>query len=174
MDLSNGERLILVMLAELYKANQVKGEIDPGFVLASIRNNQTWGLAWKYPGICRGEGEKPAVVEETCSILDMYRRLSGSLKDLSEADRKRIEKDAYPFGDYLKYQGFDGNNDDHCGVVDHLVRQLGLYEEINADLNSHSSATIGQYRKMLQRIENIPPHPNFKLTADQIIAVLKG
>lgn len=173
MELSNGERLILAMLAELYKSNKVKGEIDPDFVLTSIYNNQTWGLAWKYPGICRNDGKNPPIVDETCAILDMYRRLSTSLAELSAADVERIEKEAYPFNDYVKFQGFDFNNDPHASVVDHLVHALGRYTEVNPDLNSHSSATLGHYRAMLVRLEGLPSYP-VRLNADQIITILKG
>jgi uncharacterized protein YfbU (UPF0304 family) len=173
MSLSNGERLILVMLAEFYRANKIKGEIDPDFVLATIFNDQTWAFGWKYQGIFRDE-KTPPVVIETCDILDMYRRITVSLKRLSTAEHARVLKEISPFEDYLKFQGFDFNSDPHSGVVSHLVEHLDRYEEINPDLNSHSSATISHYRSMLARIRSIPTAPQWELNPDQIIAVVKG
>ncbi|WP_315772765.1 MULTISPECIES: YfbU family protein [unclassified Bradyrhizobium] len=173
MVLSDGERLILVMLAEVYKHHGIKGEIDPDFVLATIFNNQTWAFRWKYGSIVREDQKQPEIVEETCDILDMYRHMSNSLKKLDAAQLSAIKKRTDPFDDYLKFQGFDFNNDEHATVVDHLVKHLDRYTEINPDLNSHSSATIQQYRKMLTRYQkNRPAHG--ELTPEQIIAIVKG
>jgi hypothetical protein len=49
MELSNGEKLILVMLAEIYKSQKIKGQIDPDLVLASIFNDKVWGFPRSVP-----------------------------------------------------------------------------------------------------------------------------
>lgn len=51
MQLSSGEKLILVMLSEVYEELSVKGEIDSTFIKAAILDNQIWGLDWKYSGL---------------------------------------------------------------------------------------------------------------------------
>ena len=175
MAISGVERLILVMLAEIYKANKIRGEIDPDFVLATAFSDQDWAFSWRYPGIFRGDPEQPEIVDETCKILDMYRRITRSFEELPQAERDRVTAKSHPFDDYVKFQGFDFNNDPHASVVDHLVKHLERYDEVNPDLNSHSSSTITQYRRMLERIQDFPMSgPNWQLSADQIIAVLKG
>ncbi len=45
MAISGVERLILVMLSELYKANKIKGEIDPDFILATAFSDQDWAFS---------------------------------------------------------------------------------------------------------------------------------
>lgn len=175
MTISGVQRLILVMLAELHKANKVSSEIDSDFVLATAHSNQDWAFSWKYPSMFRDDSAQPAIVDETCNILDMYRRIASSLEELPQAERDRVAAESYPFSEYLKFRGFDFNNDPHASVVDHLVKHLDRYNEVNPDLNSHSSATIGQYRSMLERIEGLPPSgPSGRLNADQIISILKG
>ena len=174
MKLSAGERLILVMLSEIYKSNKIKGEIDPDFVLATIFNNEPWAFSWKYPSIVRSDEKMPDIVDETCDILDMYRRVSRSFEKLSAADKAKVLDESQPFGDYIKFQGFDFNNDPHAGIVGHLVRYLDRYDEINPDLNSHSSASISQYRRMVTRAKAFPTSPNWELNAGQLVKVLKG
>lgn len=44
MKLSNSERLILVMLSDLYKKLGVKGAVDPDFVQSAIYSGNPWGL----------------------------------------------------------------------------------------------------------------------------------
>jgi uncharacterized protein len=176
MKLSDGEKLILVMLAEIYKHLDIKGEINPELVLSSIFHAQTWGLNWEYGELLNTPEEDPDVVQETTNILDMFRLLTPSYDKLSQSDKDRIEKEAAPFGgDDTKFQGFDGNNDPHYGVVRYLVKDLERYDELtNAPLNSHSSATLGKYRRMLAVYNTmLDPYPQEGLSADQIIQILK-
>lgn len=178
MNLSNGEKLILVMLSEVYKHHKIKGEIDPEFVLKTIFNDYAWGLRWQYPGIFNSADDNPPEVDETCAILNMYRLLTSSYEKLSKKDKDRVQAEADPYGDYVEYQGFDGNNDKHLGIVSFLVKELGRYDELEGkeDLNSHSVATLQQYRRMLEVFNSIiePGYPTNGLTADQIIQILKG
>jgi len=175
MKLSEGDRLILVMLSELYKHHKIAGEIDPDFVLKTVYNRDDWALAWKYSGLFESEKLLPDV-QETCDILDMYRLLQSSFKKLSPAEQVRVQKEASPFDDYVEYQGFDGNNDPHLHIVSVLVEDLGRYSEIkNPDLNSHSVATLRHYRDMLRRFKPMTdPYPRDGLTCHQIIEVLRG
>ena len=51
MTLTDGEKLILLMLTDIYDKLGVQGEIDPQFVRSAIFDNMLWGLSWKYSGI---------------------------------------------------------------------------------------------------------------------------
>jgi len=175
MQLSDGERLILVMLAELYQHHKIKGEIDPELVLSSIFKDKTWGLKWEYGSIFRdSEGGNPPAVQETCDILDMFRILTPSYEKLSDEDKARVQREAAPFGDDYKFQGFDGNNDEHYGIAGYLVEDLERYGELNKhNLNSHSSTTLPTYRRMLAQFNRVKLAPKYELNADQIISILK-
>lgn len=175
MNFSHGEKLILVMLAEIYKSAKIKGEIDPDLVLKAVFNNQAWALGWKYRSVFHSEEKNSAVVEETCQILDMYRTITSSFDKLPQAEKVLVEQGAGHFSDYLNFQGFDHNNDEHSWVVPTLVNDLQKYQEIkNPDLNSHSIATIGHYRRMLAKFKAMPlDQQSYKLTADQLIEILK-
>lgn len=173
MKLSDGEKLILVMLSDIYQHLKIDGDIDPKFVKTSIFDDQTWGLAWQYTGLFPGHDDTPPVVKETCDIFDMYRVLDSSFKKLSAPDQKRVRDAADPFSEFIEFQGFDFNNDPHASVASYLVKHLERYTEINPDLNSHSITTLQTYRAMLKNFKPmIDPFPHGGLSADQIIKVL--
>jgi len=48
MKLSDSEKLILVMLAEIHKHLGIEGGIDPDFVQEAIHSGNVWGLQWQY------------------------------------------------------------------------------------------------------------------------------
>jgi uncharacterized protein YfbU (UPF0304 family) len=176
MHLSDGEKLILVMLSEIYKHLKIEGEINSELVLASIFNDKAWGLKWEYGGIFNNPEDNPPAVQETCDILDMYRLLAFSFDELSDEDKARVKSESSPFDDYVKFQGFDGNHDPHHGVVGYLVRDLKRYDELQGhNVNSHTQSTLPKYRKMLKVFEPMrDPYPRDGLTANQLIQILKA
>jgi len=72
MKLSDGEKLILFMLSELYEKLGIEGEMDPKFIKSAICSGNTWGLKWQYTGIFDSGETKPELVTEVANILDMW------------------------------------------------------------------------------------------------------
>ena len=71
MKISDGEKLIILMLSELYEKLGVDGEIEPDFIKSAIFSDQLWGIKWKYSGIPFEESEDRQIVKEVVDILDM-------------------------------------------------------------------------------------------------------
>jgi hypothetical protein len=110
MKLSDGEKLIILMLADMYKHLKIKGEFDPAFIQHTILYDHLWGLDWKYSGIPFEKEQTPHQVTEVVNALDMWWFIEQSYAQLSKADKDRVKKDADPFGTHVKFEGFDGNN----------------------------------------------------------------
>jgi uncharacterized protein len=51
VEMTHAERLILIMLSEIYEHLGINGRdcIDATFVRSAIETDQTWGLSWQYP-----------------------------------------------------------------------------------------------------------------------------
>lgn len=169
------DKLILSMLAGIYKKLGIRDDINPDLVLASVFGDKEWGLRWEYGTLYEDrQVPQPPEVNETTAILDMYRFLTGSYGRLSATEKARV--DASPHGSYITFQGFDGNNDPHYGIMSYLVQDLGRYSEYKATgaINSHSMGPIMRYRRMLPIMNRHDSHARGNLTADQIIEVLNG
>jgi hypothetical protein len=135
------------MLADMYKAMGIKGEIDPNLVSSTIFNNQLWGFDWQYTGIPFDRGEDPRAVKETVNILDMWWLIEEAYGKLSPTDKERLRKEAEPFGDRVRFNGFDSNNEEHYGIATYLVEDLKRFTHFaNRDLNSHSQSVTGYLR----------------------------
>jgi uncharacterized protein YfbU (UPF0304 family) len=150
MRLSDGDKLVLVMLSELFKHLKVKGEIDPEFVEAAIFGGHYWGLEWKHTGIFHGHEDAKQVVSEVVDILDMWYFLERGFGELSKKDKDRVAAEADPFGKHVAFPGFDGNNEsEHVGVARFLIDELERFTEFKGRaLNAHMP-TLEAYRRML-------------------------
>jgi uncharacterized protein YfbU (UPF0304 family) len=176
MELSNGEKLILIMLSEIYEHLEIDGDIDPQLVKNAIFREQTWGLTWAYPGIVgSSETKTPVVVREVLDILEMWEHLEYTYHQLQPADKARIEKEAEPFGSHVQFRGFDGNHEtEYMAAAGFLVNDLERFSTFKGrDLNSHLPS-LDTYRRMLAIYKPIRNSHEFgPLTAEQIITILK-
>ncbi len=168
MKLSDGEKLILVMLSELYKNQKINGEVDPDLVLQSVCDGHTWGLRDKYHGIFDATEDDPAVVTETNDILYMWRTLERSYANLSDAEKKRVE-DVALLG--VKFEGFDANHEPHYGVARYLIDRLDKYSEFKGR-NLAAVRALEPARRMFRVFEPLRSHDY--LSADQMVEVLKA
>lgn len=175
MELSSGEKLILVMLSEIYEHLKIKGEIDPKLVQSAIFGEQTWSLAWAYPGIVgSGENKTPPVVREVLDILEMWELLEYSYSQLQPADKTKVKADAKPSGHDVRFRGFDGNNEtEYMAATGVLINDLDRFSTFKGrDLNSHMPS-LETYRRMLAVLQPLRNSHDFgPLNAEQIIQIL--
>ncbi len=174
--LSDGEKLILLLLCDIHQALKVRGEIDSEFIQSAIFSGNLWGLKWKMSGVFHDSEPTQEQITETVDVLDMWSFIESSYEKLSEADKERIAKEADPFGKYVKFPGFSGNEETYnLSIARFLIDQLGRFTNFKGrDLDSHFPS-LDAYRRMLSvymPLRNEIAHTG-GLTADQLIAILK-
>lgn len=177
MELSAGEKLILIMLSEIHESLKIKDGIDPKFVRNAIYDESLWSIAWKYPGIIRSdENSTPPVVREVLDILEMWELLEFSYDQLQSADKERVKAEANLFGHDLRFRGFDGNHEtEHLGAARVLIDDLDRFSTFKGrDLNSHMPS-LDRYARMLGVYLPIRhSHSTNTLNAEQIIQILNA
>ena len=174
--IGDGEKLILIMLCQLFKQLKLKSEIDPEFVEAAIHGGHYWGLKWQYPGIFHGYEDEKRVVSEVVDVLDMWSFLESGFGKLSKKDKDRVVAEAEPFGKHVIFAGFDGNNEsEYMGVARFLIEQLDRFSDFKGrDLNAHMP-TVDAHRRMFAVFEPIRSTLTGRdLNASGIIEILKA
>jgi len=174
MKITDGEKLVLLMLSELYDKLGVDGEVEADFIRSAIFSDNLWSIPWKYPVIPFEEQETPEVVKEVLDILDMWDFIEHSYERLSDKDKAYLEKEAAPFGKSPKFPGFDGNNETtHMGTASFIVNELDRFVEFKGrDFNSHCPS-LDSYRRMLSVFEGIRRNMNFNsLSARDLASIL--
>lgn len=175
MQLSDGEKLILLMLSELYEKLGVDGEVEPDFIRSAIFGDKLWGIRWKYSGIPFSDADDPEVVREVVDILDMWSFIERTYEELDEEQRQRLAQEAEPFGADPKFRGFDGNNEsEHMSTAMFLVNELERFEEFKGrSFNCHHKS-LDMHRRFLENFEPIRRELTFgSLTLEHLISILK-
>ncbi|WP_201534101.1 YfbU family protein [Psychrobacter immobilis] len=176
MKVSDGEKLILLMLSELYDRLEIHEEIDSEFIRSAIFSNNIWAIPWKYSGIPFEDQDEPEIVKEVLDILDMWNFIEYSYEHLSEKEKEYLDEIVTnPFGKDPKFPGFDGNSESsYMGTASFIVNELDRFEEFKGrNFNSHSPSLDGHGR-MLTVFKEIRETINFgPLSVEDLAKILK-
>ncbi|MGR4929279.1 YfbU family protein [Bradyrhizobium sp. CAR08] len=176
--MTDGEKLIVLMLTDISKRLKGEPDIDPDFVAQTIYANQLWGFDWELTGIpFDREGEDPPVVKETADILEMFSLTMFHFKELPQSEQEQVRTElGYSAHGLDEFPGFDGNNDEHIGVARYLVEHLKRFKDLpGATNNSHTQTSLPRYRKMLSVY--LPMRDRLgsgRLTSKQIIEIFSA
>ncbi len=176
MTLSDGEKLIAVMLSDLYNHLNVNGEIDAEFISTAIYNNHLWSIPFKYSGLDFKDNQIPEDVKEVLDIMTMWRFIEQSYSELSNTDKSEVARLAEPFGDNPTFDGFDGNNETkQMGIAQCIIEELNRFNEFqDRDLNSHAPSLDG-YRRMLPVFEAVKSSSLYarNVSVEDLVSILR-
>jgi uncharacterized protein len=163
MHISDGERLVAVMLAEVMKALRVSSEIDPDLVVKVLTSGQAWALKSQHEALFNNEEDDESVVNETGRILTMCRVVEDSIAGLASMELELIAE-----GDRRIFIGFDANNGPHYAVAKTMIETLGLWQEFkDRPLNSHCPV-LDKYRRQIEVYRGLGLGAANKLTVFQV------
>lgn len=150
MNLSEGERLILVMLCDIHKALNLKGAIDPDALRPLILKEHN-GAARAISGENNLHRGRTPVASEVSEILDMWSAIERGYKHLSVEEKRVVEAEAGPLGRGVRFSGFDAESEiEYRDAAHHLIEVTGLFERFQGrNLEAHMPALAG-YRRMLR------------------------
>ena len=173
MKLTDGEKLITLMLSEIYEKLAINGEIDPDFIKSAIFNDELWGLRWKYPGIPFEDGNDPEIVGVVINILGMWSDIEQSYELLSDEEKKELEEKASPFGKNPEFRGFDGNNEtEYMGTAMFIVNDLDRFTEFKGRIFNSHMPTKEAYERMLPVFKKISNETGFPLSVENLSIIL--
>lgn len=177
MKLSNPEKLILLMLGEIYDKLGLS-DIDTKLLRSAIHSENTWALDWEMPGIVGGDNEPtPPLVQDVVNYLDMWSFLEEAYGTFDPPTREHVARKAESFGRYVRFPGFDGNNESKAlSIARILVNDMGRFSRFKGrDLNSHAPI-MPSYVRMLKVFSTIRPSLSStrSLSPEQVIAVLQA
>lgn len=176
VELSDGEKLNLLMLCELYKHLGIQGGVEPAFLESVIYGGHYWGLAWKYPGIFHNHVDKKNVVTEVVDALDMWWFVESAYNKFTQAEKDLIAKEAKPFGQHVIFDGYDGNGEaEYASIAHFFIDDLERFSGFKGrSLNSHLPSAA-RYKRMLRVFEPMRlTIVGGELTPTQVIQLLKA
>jgi uncharacterized protein YfbU (UPF0304 family) len=149
MQLSDGERLITIMLAEVMQSLKLSNSVDPKLISTLASNGDDWAIERHYQGIFGCIGPSPSEVKETTDILWMWGIIEHSLTLLTGAQATTAQS-----WHWTSFSGFDGNHDRHYGIAHTMINELGEFSNFKTRaLNSHSQTNLPRYLSMYQTFD---------------------
>ncbi len=148
--LSYGEKLISLMLCDLYNQLKLAGEIGSKIIESVIHGGHHWAFRWEYRNIFHEHLDNIDTVVEVVHVLEMWQLIEHGYGKLSKKDKARINAEAEALGKQFVFPGFDGDFErEHLGIARFLINDLKGFSTFKGrDLNSHTPL-LKAYRRML-------------------------
>lgn len=156
--LSDGEKLITLMLTDVIEKLGIQSDTNIDLVRNVIYGGHYWALGWEMPGIFHGHIDKRSRVSFVVDVLDMWDFLEEAFEKLDDAGKARLAELSDPWGKHVRFPGFDGNNEtEYMSIARFLVDDLSRFSRFKDkkhDMNSHHP-TLETYGKMYRAFEPI-------------------
>jgi uncharacterized protein len=134
MSLSDGERVIIALLCDIHRGLNLKGDVDPDAIRATI-------LGTTAKADCAGEAS---------AILEMWSLIERGYKHLTAKEKEQVEAEAGPLGRGVRFSGFDAATEAaHRDAAHRLIEEAGTFDRFQGrNLSAHMPCLDG-YRRML-------------------------
>ena len=173
---SDGEKVLMMMIRDLYKRFAVDGDVNAEFIAEVIWGGHYWAPKWDLPGLFHDHEDDPKDVHFVLDVLDVWDCLERAYKKFSKKDKDRIVKEVPRVGSDVRFRGFDGNTEAVYGNIAHfLVEKMERFPDFKRrDFNSHMPMEAA-YRRMVAVFE--PMRTSLvgrELDVVQVIRILKA
>lgn len=156
--LSDGEKLITLMLTDVIEKLRIETDTNINLVRNVIYGGHYWALGWEMPGIFHGHIDKRSRVSFVVDVLDMWDFLEAAFEKLSDDEKAQLAELSNPWGKHVRFPGFDGNYEtEYMSIARFLVDDLSRFSRFRDrkhDMNSHHP-TLDTYGKMYRVFEPI-------------------
>lgn len=173
---SDGEKMLLLMMRDLFKHLKVEGDSDPEFLAEVIYGGHYWAPKWELQSVFHNHSDDPRDLRLVVDVLDMWSFIEEGYERLTKEDREWVEKEANLSGPLARFTGFDGNNEGNLlSIADFLIKKMDRFTRFKKrDLNSHMRMA-DRYRRMYQVFEPVRATLiGVGLNKDQIVDILKA
>jgi hypothetical protein len=173
---SDGEKMLILMMSDLFKALKVKNpESNPNFLAEVIYGGHYWAPKWDMQGVFHDHVDDPQDVSHVVDVLDMWSFIEEAYECLTPEQKATIVAEIGEWATNVKFPGFDGNNEtSQMSIASFFVDEMKRFSRFKGrDMNSHCQ-TYGRYKRMLAIFE--PMRSSLVgggLNVQQLITLLK-
>ena len=149
---SDGEKMLILMMADLYKHLDVRNaEINPAFLAKVIYGGHYWAPKWGMQGVFHDYVDDPADLKHVVDVLDTWSFIEEAYETFSPEQRDQLAAEVGLRGRNVAFHGFDGNNEaSQLGIARFLIDAMQSFQRFKGrELNSHHP-TEARYRSMIE------------------------
>lgn len=173
---SDGEKMLILMMGDLYKKFQIKdAEMQPDFLADVIYGGHYWAPKWEMNGVFHDHADNPDDLKHVVNVLDMWTFMEEAYEVLSSDEKSLIVQEVGAWATDVKFAGFDGNEEgEQMQIARFLVEKMNRFTRFKGrTLNSHT-LTSKRYADMYRLFEPIRiTLVGKRLNVQQLIDLLK-
>ena len=172
MEMTKAERLIVLMLCDLYKSPGEDKIFNPKLVEYAIAQGQLWALSWEYGDLLSAPSPTKEQVDLVAEVMTMWQVIEAFMSRFTPEEREEIASATDHSLDLLKFQGF--YEEPYRSIFSFMLEELGQWSNFAGRDYSKMLPVLGADLRMLAKYKEIRDANGFdlKLTPAQIIEIL--
>jgi uncharacterized protein YfbU (UPF0304 family) len=173
--LSEGEKLILTMLCDLYRKVGAEGAIDPGFLQSAVRGGHYWAVEWQYPSFAHGHDNTVSQADFVSKVLGLWRQIEESFRQLSADQKGKVMSEA-ALTAQPSFPGWDGRREtDYMSIARFMTDRMNMFPSQKGKAGREAGKpSVSGYRKMLDLYDAFEQDArDRKLTAQELVNLLQ-
>ena len=176
MKISNSEKLIIMMLCEIFQKLELSKGFNSQFIEAAIGSGNTWAIEFEYSGIDFEDTELPELVSDVFDYIQMWELIEISYSRLTPEEKKSLEESVDYLDKSAKFPGFSELSEaPYLNVAQFIIKEMGRYTLFkDRDLDCHFPV-VHQYNRMMEVYNSVNDlsHTN-PLDLSQLVAILNA
>ena len=170
-----GQKLTLLMLADIHEKLEITHGVDPAFVREMVVSNELWAIAEAYPQYFRSrDAESPECLGFVKDTLFMWHDIESAYDELS--DRQKQEVSELLGMKRVDYPGFFVGFSKKDEPVEHrvshvLMNLIGMVPNFGGRTLDAYSSWVPQYRAMLDVFADM--EIDHRLSIDQLVTLFR-
>ena len=172
MEMTKAERLIVLMLCDLYKSPEEDKIFNPKLIEYAVAQGQLWALSWKYGDLLSADPPTKEQVDLVADVMTMWQVIEAFMPRFTPEERDEIVTATDRSLDRIKFQGF--YEAPYRSIFSFMLEELELWPEFAGREYSKMLPVLEADLRMLAKYKEIRDADRFdlKLTPAQIIEIL--
>lgn len=172
MKMTKAERLIVLMLCDLYKSPGEDKIFNHKLVEYAVAQGQLWALSWEYGDLLSADPPTKEQVDLVADVMTMWQVIEAFMSRFTPEERDEIATATDTSLDLIKFQGF--YEEPYRSIFRFMLEELGKWSEFAGRDYSKMLPVLGAELRMLAKYKEIRNAAGFnrKFTPAQIIEIL--
>ena len=172
MEMTKAERLIVLMLCDLYKSPGEDKMFNPKLIEYAVAQGQLWALSWEYGDLLNADSTTRKQVDLTADIMTMWQVIEAFMSRFTSDQRNEVVVATGRRLDRIKFKGF--YEEPYRSISSFMLEELGRWPQFAGRDYSKMFPVLEADLRMLVKYKQMrDANPlGLELTPEQVIEIV--
>ena len=172
MEMTKAERLIVLMLCDLYKSHGEDKMFNPKLIEYAVAQGQLWALSWEYGGLLNADSPTKAQVDLVADVMTMWQVIEAFMSRFTPDQQNEVVVATGRRLEHIKFEGF--YEEPYRSIFGFMLEELGRWPQFAGRDYSKMLPVLEADLRMLVKYKEMRDANKLglELTPEQVIEIV--